>query len=233
MSDLLKILVIYLCTLLLTNQVSNAQQSEPNQDTNQPAPTYPPSYPQPEYDQPEYAYQDPTHAVRYPSAVNHFHRRLNSVYSKSNENTLGQQIVYGSIELLAYYRLGKLLDHTDRQTIEIIRLQLKALEDNRPIEGYVREYGERERITKINALKKKLSDIEGNMAQKLGRGAAKFAIRGGQLYLVLSVGSRIYVLAALNEKDPGFFPLPKMTCTAFDCDRIVEEIMAFNPNRWN
>lgn len=200
MSRLFKILIAYLFILLITNNIAKAQS--------------------PYYDQPNYR-TAPTY-----SATERFHKRLNSMFPPSDQDTFGQQLVFGSFELLAYYRLNGILSHADKQTIESVRLQLSALEDNTKIEGYVRDMSERERAAKIASLKRKLRSLEGGIVNRIGRGTARFVIRATQLYLILSVGSRIFVLTTMDAKDPAFFPLPKIACSAIDCDLITERILA-------
>lgn len=210
MTGLLKILAFYLFAVLFTNNFSKAQNNNPQS----PQPSPPSRSP----------------AVR---QLEHFHQRLEKNYQQSYEDTFGQQVVYGSIEAFAAYKLNGYLKPQDKVAIQSIQTQLRALEDRRGVQIYgVDSLTEPERQARINVLKKKLKTIEGNLAQRIGHGTTKIIVRGTQVFLIAQLVSRIYILTALDRRDPGFFPLPSFFCSGFDCDFLINDVIATSNNAY-
>lgn len=148
-----------------------------------------------------------------------FRNQMDDVFRQADGDTLFQQIIFGSIEGFATYKLGTFISKPDRKEISAIALQIKALEENRhksylPAEANL---SDREYKARVNLLKRRLRSLEGNIAQRMGRGTAKFLIRGTQVLLVLDIGSRIFVLTALERRDPGTAPLKTLFCSEAGC----------------
>lgn len=159
--------------------------------------------------------------------IENFHDRLNGTFRQSNEDTIVQQIIYGSIEALAAYKLDSFITYPDRKEILSITVQIRALEERRAAKYFPNEplMSERERQAKISQLSKRLREIEGGIGERMKRGTAKFFIRGTQIILVLDFGARIYILNFLDHRDPGFIPLKTLACSEMDCVTAFNKLM--------
>lgn len=163
--------------------------------------------------------------------IHDFHRRLNHTYQQADKDTLLQQVVFSSLEVFATYKIGSFIKGPDRKEIAAIALQIKALENSSdtrivPIENQLSGIERRARISQLN---RKLRALEGNFASRMGRGTAKFFVRGAQLFLILDFGTRIFVLNTLDHKDPGMIPLKTLFCSELNCSATIYDILGPNP----
>lgn len=61
--------------------------------------------------------QSPTTQPIEESDINKFNRRLEMIYQQKNDDTLTQQIVYGSVEFVAAYQLNSFITKVDQRKI--------------------------------------------------------------------------------------------------------------------
>jgi hypothetical protein len=174
----------------------------------------------------------PLYTAHAQNAANEFHHRMNVVYRQANSDTLLQQVIFGSLEVFATYKIGSFIHSPDRREISAIALQIKGLESfrNSSLVQTEIQIPERERRARIAQLNRRLRVLEGSIGERMARGTAKFFVRGAQLLLVLDLGSRIYVLTALDHKDPGTIPLKTLFCSEVDCQAVVYELMGLSRN---
>ncbi len=160
--------------------------------------------------------------------IDDFQRRLNQRFDRADSETVTQQVIYGSVEAVAAYQLNGLITKVDEKAIATIHAQIDILKNSSDLPPQVRQ-------SRINALKRELSKIEGGIAKRMGRGTAKFLVRSGQLLLVLDIGSRIYVLNALDERDPGYVPFATIFCTEVRCPdvNVGEAVLIYSSEAFN
>lgn len=173
----------------------------------------------------------PIYSAHSQDTIHDFHRRLNHVYQQANKDTLLQQVIFSSLEVFTTYKIGTVIKSPDRKEIAAIAIQIKALENSSdtrivPIQNQLSGIERRARISQLN---RQLRALEGNIATRMGRGTAKFFVRGAQLLLVLDFGTRIFVLNTLDHKDPGVIPLKTLFCSEVDCNAAVYDILGQNP----
>lgn len=148
-----------------------------------------------------------------------FNNRLDRIYGQANTSTTPQQVLYGTLEFYAAYKINSLISKVDRLSVKSIQAELNLLNNGRtsltPAQVAARKL----------ELKKQLRVIEGSIAKKLGRGVTRIVVRGTQLFLVYDIATRVYVLNMI-EKDPGFFPAYALTCSeTIVCDYAVDQVM--------
>jgi hypothetical protein len=161
-------------------------------------------------------------------AIWDFNQRLENVYHQSDSRTSSHQIIFGSVEAITAYKLGSLITKRDQKALRAIALQMKTLSNplaggNTPYAEYAGTLTPEERARVTKDLGRKLKNLEGSLVTKAGRGVMKILVRGGQVFLVLDLGARIYVLNALQNRDPDIFPLGPMTCSQLNCGAVVEQ----------
>jgi hypothetical protein len=193
-------------SIILAGALHAQEQIQPEpQAPPTPIPTQPQPQPEP---QPE---------------VLHFRQNLNDIFDQQQLNTNGQQIIYGTVEAFSAYKFGTLVPRADSAEIAAIKSQLIAL-DRRSIADADPVLSTAQRAARERVLRADLRKLEGNIATRMSRGTARLLLRGGQVFLVLDIISRVYVLSVL-EKDPGFVPLKTLFCNEVDCDRVIEQAM--------
>jgi len=169
--------------------------------------------------------QSPTAKPIEESDINRFNQRLELIYKQKNDDTLTQQIVYGSVEFVAAYQLNSLITKVDQRKISSVAVQIKALRDPNSAQLGGDLLTPSQKAAKIRMLEKELKIVEGGILKRLGRGTTKILVRGAQVFLILDIGARIYVLNALDHRDPGFIPSYTFICNQRDCNRAVSEVI--------
>lgn len=153
--------------------------------------------------------------------VEDFHTRLNNAFGPQTKETVTQQLIYGTVEAVAAYQLGGLITKVDRKAIANLSAQIALLRDSNDLPPNARE-------SRIKALKREMRALEGGIAKRMGRGSVKLLVRGAQLFLILDIGSRFYVLNALENKDPSYVPINRIFCSQFECINMAEHIMSYS-----
>jgi hypothetical protein len=150
-------------------------------------------------------------------AVTNFNQRLQSIYRQTDDRTASHQVVFGTVEAITAYKLGSLISKRDEEAIASVTQEINDLR-------FAVDLTEAQKTARLAALNRKLGRLEGNIITKSGRGLTRFVVRGSQLFLILDLGTRIYVLNALN-RDPDVLPAGTLVCTQLDCDAAVEQAM--------
>lgn len=157
-------------------------------------------------------------------SVEEFNHRLDTIYGQGNQDTLIQQVVFGSLEAIAAYKLEGLISKPDRRAIAAVSSQISALEKSKGHQFHP-TISEEQRLAQLRAAKHRLKILEGGILKKMGRGTAKLLVRGTQVFLILDVGTRIYILNTLSNKDPGFVPAYTLLCSEYDCPYTINRII--------
>lgn len=158
-------------------------------------------------------------APSYAQNIVHFHRTLNESFRPATDQTVTQQLIYGTVEAVAIYQLGNLITKADVKSIANVQAQIALVRES--------DLPATARDAKVNSLKREMRRIEGNIAQRSGRGTVKLLVRGAQLFLILDIGARLYVLNALENKDPSYVPINTIFCSQFECFDMAESVMTY------
>lgn len=172
-----------------------------------------------------YPQQNPPPKPIQNSDIDKFNNRLERIYDQKNQDTFTQQIVYGSVELVAAYHLNSFIPKVDQRKIASLAVQIKALKDPTAGQYAGNDLSPSQKAHKIRMLEKELKTVEGGIAKRMARGTTKILVRGAQVFLILDIGARVYVLNALNSRDPGFVPAYTFLCNQVDCDGAVDEVI--------
>lgn len=153
---------------------------------------------------------------------NSYKERLENVFEQKTPGSGIRQLVYANLELVTAVSLNTLVVSRNAAKVKRITQEIRQLEKIKTA-GPVETLSNR---SKIASLKNEVQRIEKQLLQKSTSKTLKFfarsTLRGTQIFLVIEVGTRYYIVNAL-DRDPGYMPLVEIACEAMSCEKNLHK----------